>query len=149
MWFIGCDLLNEICNNLVMLPTQLYYEWFSPWRFCVYVSVHVCATYLLFLSCSKPITFQYSPSNFLDIITGLVYTGLYWGFEVIFLCVYFYAHVYVCMYMYICICVCIYKYIYYHILYVYVCVCLCMYVCMYVYVYMNIDVYIFRVRFSF
>ena len=116
---------------------------------CVYVSVHVCATYLLFLSCSKPITFQYSPSNFLDIITGLVYTGLYWGCEVIFLCVYFYAHVYVCMYMYICICVCIYKYIYYHILYVYVCVCLCMYVCMYVYVYMNIDVYIFRVRFSF
>ena len=77
-----------------------------------YVPVHVCAVYLLFLSCRKSITFQQFLSNFLAIVTGLVYTGLYWRFEVTFL--------YVCIFMPLCMytCICMYIYIY---IYIYMC----------------------------
>ena len=130
--------MNEICNNLVILPSQLYNKWFSSWRFCVYV----------FLSCRKSITFQQSPSNFIAIMTGLVYSSLYLRFEVIFLyvcifmhmcmytciCIYVYVSAFICAYI-ICACVSVYVYIYMYI-YIYVCmfVYACMLVCIYVYV---------------
>ena len=64
------------------------------------ICVCVCAIYLLLLSSGKPITFQQSP-NILVIITGLACAGLYWRFEVFFLCVHFLCKC-ISLYVYVC-----------------------------------------------